>query len=85
MSTIAVRLQETLAALDPADAKLLERLVSDALALVHVREGARNGAAVDANGWPKGYFEATSGAFANEPFDMPVDSPPEPNVAATAW
>ncbi|MBL9117784.1 MAG: hypothetical protein JNJ83_22440 [Verrucomicrobiaceae bacterium] len=85
MSAVALKLQQTLATLDPAEASLLERLVDDALALVQRRPGKTPDTAVDANGWPVGYFEATAGAFANEPFDMPVDTPPEPNMAATEW
>jgi hypothetical protein len=74
MSAIALKLQHALATLDPADATLLERLVNDALALVKRRSGKQAIDAVDGNGWPVGYFEATAGAFANEPFDMPVDN-----------
>jgi hypothetical protein len=85
MSAIALKLQETLASLDPAEATLLERLVNDALALVKRRAPAKPNGAVDANGWPVGHFEKYAGIFANEPFDMPEDSPPEPNVAATDW
>jgi hypothetical protein len=85
MSAIALRLQETLASLDPADATLLERLVNDALALVKPRAATSVKSDVDANGWPVGYFETTAGAFANEPFDVAPDSPPEPNMAATDW
>ncbi|MDH4475284.1 MAG: hypothetical protein QE274_02320 [Verrucomicrobiaceae bacterium] len=85
MSAIALKLQQTLASLDPADATLLERLVDDALALVQPRAGELDQSAVDANGWPEGYFEATAGAFANEPFDVAPDSPPESNIAAFEW
>ena len=83
MSAIALKLQQTLASLDPADATLLDRLVDDALALVKSRAAKHAPTAVDANGWPVGYFEATAGSFANEPFDESPDSPPEPNEAAT--
>ena len=85
MSAVALKLQQTLASLDPADATLLERLVNDALALVKRRSDMQASDAVDGNGWTVGYFEATAGAFANEPFDMPIDLPPEPNMAATDW
>jgi hypothetical protein len=84
MSAVALKLQQTLATLDPAEATLLERLVDDALALVQRRSGKQPDA-VDANGWPVGHFEKYAGIFANEPFDMPVDTPPEPNMAATDW
>jgi hypothetical protein len=85
MSGIALKLQQTLASLDPADATLLERLVDDALALVQPRAAKLGQSAVDANGWPVGYFEATAGAFANERFDVAPDSPPESNIAASEW
>jgi hypothetical protein len=85
MSAVALKLQQTLATLDPAEATLLERLVNDVLALVQRQGRTKADTAVDANGWPVGYFEATAGCFANEPFDMPVDPPPEPNMAATDW
>ncbi len=83
MSTIALRLEQTLAALDPAEATLLERLVDDALALVKDRTGQPTAATVDANGWPVGHFDRYAGSFASEPLDEPADSPPEPNVAAS--
>ena len=85
MSAIALKLQHALATLDPADATLLERLVNDALALVKKRTSKHADVSVDENGWPVGYFEATAGSFADEPFDLPVDDPPEANIAATAW
>lgn len=85
MSAVALKLQQTLATLDPAEASLLERLVDDALALVQKRPNKKPDGAVDANGWPVGHFEKYAGIFANEPFDMPVDTPPEPNMAATDW
>ena len=34
--------------------------------------------AVDAKGWPVGFFEETAGCFANEPFDYPADLALEP-------
>ena len=85
MSAIALKLQQTLASLDPADATLLERLVDDALALVQPRTAKPGQSAVDANGWPVGHFEKYAGAFANEPFDESPDSPPESNEAAVPW
>ena len=85
MSAIALKLQQTLASLDPADATLLERLVDDALALVKPRAAKVASMGVDANGWPVGHFEKYAGAFANEPFDESPDSLPEPNEAAVPW
>jgi hypothetical protein len=85
MNVIALKLEQTLASLDPADATLLERLVNDALALVKPRTAKVAEGAVDANGWPVGHFEKYAGAFANEPFDESPDSPPEVNEAAVPW
>jgi hypothetical protein len=88
MISITTELDETLATLDPADARLLERLVTYAPALVGRRPGRLNQKefpAVDAKGWPVGHFEEYAGAFAEEAFDMPEDSPPELNVATTDW
>lgn len=76
MSAIALKLEQTLASLDPSHATFLERLVSDALELVK----ARPAVAVDARGWPIGHFEKYAGSFANEPFDEPVNLPPESSI-----
>jgi len=56
----------------------LERLVRDAVALARQSSGASSTSAVDAKGWPMGYFERTAGSFANERFDVPEDPPPAP-------
>ena len=77
MSAIALELEQTLASMPPAQATLLERLVSDALKLVKANSSAPT---VDANGWPLGHFEKYAGSFANEPLDEPVDLPPEPSA-----
>ena len=76
MSTLALDLQATLKELDPDSATKLERLVRDAMALAQPAK-AKSGA-VDAKGWPVGYFEETAGCFANERFDFPADLPLEP-------
>lgn len=65
--------------LDPGSAAALERVVRSALALA-TRAAPANGA-VDANGYPIGYFEQTAGAFADEPFDVAEDLPPKPTPA----
>jgi hypothetical protein len=85
MSAVALKLQQTLATLDPVEATLLERLVDNLLTLVQRQDRMKADAPVDAKGCPIGHFEKYAGIFANEPFDMPVDPPPEPNMAATDW
>lgn len=76
MSSICYDLERTLARLDPGAAAALERLVRDSLALVETQKV--HGQALDARGWPAGYFESTSGSFAGEPLDAPADPPAEP-------
>ena len=39
--------------------------------------GASTGA-VDAMGYPSGYFESTAGSFANEPLERPAQPPLDP-------
>lgn len=77
MTDVTLELERTLNKLDARSARLLERLVRDALALVQ-QESPSSGAA-DATGWPEGYFEHTAGSFASEPFDLPDDPPPTEN------
>ena len=77
MTDVTLELERTLNQLDSQSATLLERLVRDALALV--RQKNPSSGAVDANGWPVGYFERTAGSFADEPFDLPDDLPPTEN------
>jgi hypothetical protein len=74
MCAIARELELTIATLAPAQATLLERLVSDALKLVR---STSSDPAVDANGWPVDHFIKYAGSFANEPLDEPADLPPE--------
>ena len=42
-----------------------------------VGQHGKNGGGAEAAeaGWPKGYFEATAGAFANEPLERPPQLP----------
>ena len=76
MNTLALELAQVLSELDDRSARALERLVRDAMELA--RPAQANGAApVDARGWPVGYFEQTAGSFADEPFDLPDDPPPD--------
>lgn len=78
MSTLTSDLQATLQQLDSDSATKLERLVREAMALVRPATKPTPAGAVDAKGWPVGYFEQTAGCFANEPFDFPADLPLEP-------
>ncbi len=62
--------------LDSHSASALERLVRDAMALAR---SARRTDAVDANGWPVGYFEKYTGCLAGDDWQPPADPPPEPS------
>ena len=73
MHPIAQILDQTLNRLDPATALWLERKVQDAVADADLKAKQPT----DAKGYPLGYFERLSGSFANEPFDLPDDPPPE--------
>jgi len=64
MNGIAYELDEKLKTLDPDTAASVERLVRDVLTLADAQRKA-------SPGWPAGFFEATAGAFANEPFERP--------------
>lgn len=75
MNTLSIELAQILSELDDRSARALERLVRDAMELA--RPAPANGAAVDTQGWPVGYFEHTAGSFAAEPFDLPLDPPPD--------
>ncbi len=76
MSTLTADLQDTLKKLDPDAASKLERLVRDAMDLAGPTPPKAG--AVDANGWPLGYWEKFSGCLAGEQWDLPDDPPPEP-------
>lgn len=73
MSPIVVDLEKALGRLDSETAALLERAVRDALALAEHR--LSHAGAVDALGYPVGYFAATAGSFANEPLEAPAELP----------
>ena len=75
MSSVAADLDRMLSLVDPQTAMLLERTVRDALALAAQRAESQK-TSVDVLGYPSGYFEATSGSFANEPLEAPADPPP---------
>lgn len=76
MSSLTVDLQTTLKQLDPDSASKLERLVRDAISLAQPSSPKLE--AVDAKGWPIGYWEKFSGCLEGEQWDLPDDPPPEP-------
>jgi hypothetical protein len=73
VNPLALDLDMVLSQLDSETALLLERTVRDALALAKRR--AADGRAIDALGYPAGYFEATAGSFADEPLEAPNELP----------
>jgi hypothetical protein len=75
MNPIASELDSVLRSLDTETAMLLERTVRDALALAERRRASSQ--AVDAMGYPLGYFEATAGSFASESLEAPAELPLE--------
>lgn len=81
MNDVALELEKTLRRLDRRSAAALEQAVRGVLALAAERPTPGNGAtndAVDANGWPIGYFEKHVGALADDDWEPPADPPPEP-------
>lgn len=76
MSAVPQELEQTLSQLDSQSAVALERLVRDAMALAH---SAKRVGAVDAKGWPVGYFEKYTGCLAGDDWQPPADPPPEPS------
>jgi hypothetical protein len=83
MSILEAEITETLNSLDPIRAKALERAIHELLVVVRpdakTGELARPPAAVDANGWPIGYWEEFAGCWADLEFEPPADPPPEPH------
>lgn len=75
MHAISRELDEILDRADSQTAALLEKTVRNAVALAVQQTGKV--VAKDSMGYPIGYFEATEGCFANEPFDFPADLPLE--------
>jgi hypothetical protein len=76
MSTLALELDRLLSELDQESASALERTVRDAL--IAAKQRAAAGAGTDRLGYPVGYFESTSGSFADEPLDVAPESPMHP-------
>lgn len=77
MSGVTLELEQTLSQLDAQSAALLERLVRDALSLVRQKGAAAATSAVDALGWPVGYFEKYAGCLAGDDWQPAPDPPPE--------
>jgi hypothetical protein len=73
MSSLTNDLDSVLRRVDPHTAVLLERAVRDSLALAERRN--QSPANSDALGYPIGYFEATSGSFAQERLECQPDLP----------
>ncbi len=76
MSTLTIELAQILSELDERSAQSLERLVRDAMGFVRLTQ-PDNTAVAPVRHWPTGYFEQTAGSFADEPFDIPDDPPPD--------
>lgn len=81
MTTLEAEITETLKSLDPLRAKAFERAIHELLLVVRpeVRTGKLTSppAAVDAKGWPLGYWEKFAGCWADLEFEPPADPPPE--------
>ena len=77
MSALTNELEQTLSELDGHSAIALERLVRDAIALARPAKSIGT-TALDAKGWPVGYFEKYAGCLAGDDWQPPADPPPEP-------
>ena len=82
MSAIASEIDQTLRTLDPQCASALEQAFRAMLSAVRVTSAATPEAAaptaVDANGWPLGYWESVVGCLADDDWKPPSDLPPDP-------
>ncbi len=76
MTSLAAEVDRVLNRLDPVTSELFDRAVRDAIALAE-RIAPAEPQAVDAMGYPLGYFEENFGALAGQPFDEPDDPPPQ--------
>ena len=76
MTSLAAEVDRVLNRLDPVTSELFDRAVRDAIALAE-RTAPAETQAVDAMGYPIGYFEENFGALAGQPFDEPDDPPPQ--------
>ena len=75
MHAISRELDEALDRLDNPTTAQLEKTVRHAVAMAVQKTGKAE--AKDSMGYPPGYFEATEGCFADEPFDFVADLPLE--------
>jgi DNA-binding transcriptional regulator YdaS (Cro superfamily) len=75
VNSVVNDLAAALIRVDPQTAILLERAVRGSLALADLRQ--RSSQAVDMLGYPLGYFESTSGSFAEETLEQQPDTPPQ--------
>ena len=73
MHAISRELDEILDRVDSQTAALLEKTVRHAVAIAVQRTTEVE--TKDSMGYPIGYFEATEGCFASEPFDLPAELP----------
>ena len=83
MSAIASEIDQTLRTLDPQRASALEQAFRAMLSAVRVTKSAGTPEAlapraVDANGWPLGYWESVVGCLADDDWEPPSDLPPDP-------
>lgn len=74
MTSLAAEVDRVLNRLDPVTSALFDRAIRDALA---ERIAPAEKQAVDAMGYPVGYFEENFGALAGQPFDESDDPPPQ--------
>lgn len=79
VSSVVNDLAAALSHVDPQTAILLERAVRDSLALANQRN--KSPQSVDSLGYPLGYFESTSGSFAQETLERQPDPPPQSREA----
>jgi len=83
VSALEVQIAETLKSLDPPRARAFERAIYELLSVVRpdteVGEMARRAGAVDANGWPQGYWDRFAGCWADLEYEAPSDPAPEPH------
>lgn len=83
MTILEAEITSTLRSLDPLRAKAFERAIHELLLVV--RPDTKTGEltqpppAVDANGWPIGYWESVVGCWADLDFEVPDDPAPEPH------
>lgn len=81
MSALEIQISETLKSLDPPRARAFERAMYELLSVVRpdTVELAQRTTAVDANGWPLGYWDRFAGCWADLEYEAPADPAPEPH------